>query len=454
MKNKFVLGMIAVAVIQSALPAEAQYRGQGRNKDHGYGRGDGPGRPAPYPGQGQRLESGSVEVSQISRSSGGAWYRVNLRRSLRLERIDISVLNQRLKIHEVSVITDRRERIQLKELTNSPVVGTGSVLSSNYLNVREEIIAIDIRAESYGGVASMLVTALSNQDRPSLELEQRLPEPPSRPVPGPGRPNPGYPDNGYNNCGRNDITNDVNYHIADLEAWISRYNNSYSGTPEKSMAQRYIDETAKRIQDIARSESARTTTINNLEALASRSYSKMSAQYSGTAGYNAWASIATALFSTMATAVDTALDCNVKNTTELLSLAKQMDSKRQSQYSGTISYNGYDRVVSKLFAAASAYYENEVRRFNKDFNIINQELEKYDSARQSLYSGTTAYNGYQTLIQKAASLAQADLRNNLYRLRPNDRYDLLKKFESRRNSFYSGTVVYNHYQAMMNIVSN
>lgn len=149
--------------------------------------------PPPIPGgPGQGLYEGVVELNQITREGGGQWYRVSLVRPMTLGRVQISVLSASVKIHEASIVTENRNRVNLSLLRNTAVIGEGQTVSSEGLFTvqAERAILIDIRAESFGAYADILVHAISPEGTPELTLGEL---PPSRPQPPPVRPQPPAP---------------------------------------------------------------------------------------------------------------------------------------------------------------------------------------------------------------------------------------------------------------------
>ncbi|WP_374000892.1 beta-sandwich domain-containing protein [Bdellovibrio bacteriovorus] len=137
--------------------------------------------------------SGSLNITSMSRKSGGTLYQVTLQKALILNRLEIKVDNQRLKIHSAKVITESGRSIAVREFTNSQVLNTGDVLTSENLNLSEKITSIELVAESYGGAADTNLRAFSNYEIAKLNLkviEQTTAETvrPHNPPPPPGSP--------------------------------------------------------------------------------------------------------------------------------------------------------------------------------------------------------------------------------------------------------------------------
>lgn len=135
---------------------------------------DRPGRvtpPPPPPSYHSRYE-GTTEIRQITRRTGGEWFRVTLRYPVTLERLEILALSAGVTVHDTSVYTESGRRIQVRELTNTGKFHAGDTAISESLNLNERIQVIDIRAESMGGSADVQVKAISNAERPSLSVSR------------------------------------------------------------------------------------------------------------------------------------------------------------------------------------------------------------------------------------------------------------------------------------------
>ena len=155
-------------------------RGRDRGYDRGYDRGPGrgypppqrpmppPQRPLPPP---QRNGEASVLINGVTRQPGGAWYRLTLRYPLSLSNVNVHVLRAGLKIHEAAIVTDRQMRMPLYELQNTPVLYGGQYVNA-YINQYERVLAIDIRAESYGDFADIAVGVSSNEGYPDISVSR------------------------------------------------------------------------------------------------------------------------------------------------------------------------------------------------------------------------------------------------------------------------------------------
>ena len=151
----------------------------GRPGYPGYPGRPGPGYPPPTPGYpppppqhpGYGQYTGTVQINAVTRRAGGQWYRISLQRPLALSNVELRVLRANVRLHEASLVTDYGQRLPLYEMSNTPVLGQNTVISS-YINRNDRVVAVDIRAESYGAFSDVLVNVSSREGYPSLIVTQ------------------------------------------------------------------------------------------------------------------------------------------------------------------------------------------------------------------------------------------------------------------------------------------
>lgn len=439
MKKKLVLGMLAAAaVMQATSPAMAQFN------DNRPGRF--PEAPLPPPPPGQSLLEGSLEIQGVSRRSGGEWYRISLRRAVSLERLEITALAMRLKIHDGSLITEDGQRVAIREFRNTAVFGGNARVVSENLNLRSRIVAIDILAESYGGLADLRVTALSNDSRPQLvlgNLEAQRPQRPNR------------PDHGGNGiCSRfADVTFSLQQLDSELSEWSRRKGAATYGTTEYVMADRELLNTSKRMVQIARSNDAKATRLEKLEVLAALFFQKMGRETYGTTQYQAYSEVGSAIFGAMGSGLQMFIECEIRTTAQLLARGDEFIEKMNRYTYGTVPYDSYSKLAQQIFAAAPNYYQQEVLRLDKNFMLINDELDAFHKKMNSYTYGTIGYGAYDALVNKGAGLSQASLRRLVLHMNSLQRFDLVKHFDNRKNAFTYGTVLYGHYVELKEIAA-
>jgi hypothetical protein len=96
---------------------------------------------------------------------------LTLQQPLAVSNVEVRVLRANLKLHEAALVTTRNERIQIYELTNTPVLAYGQIAGA-YINRNDRVVAIDIRAESFGDFADIAVSVGSPEGYPYLQVTQ------------------------------------------------------------------------------------------------------------------------------------------------------------------------------------------------------------------------------------------------------------------------------------------
>lgn len=148
--------------------------------------------PVPQaPGEGETF-AGSLTISGMSRRTGGSVYTARLYRPVPLVRLDIRVINSKVKFYSLTAVTENGDRLEIPQFRNTSVLETDSFLSSQNLNTDKTITQIELVTESFGAEADIILTALSTSEVPKLLLKVEAPKPPPTPTPEPSpEPSPG-----------------------------------------------------------------------------------------------------------------------------------------------------------------------------------------------------------------------------------------------------------------------
>ncbi|MFV3407843.1 beta-sandwich domain-containing protein [Bdellovibrio bacteriovorus] len=136
---------------------------------------------------------GELSITSMSRKSGGATYKIDLQRSAVLNRLELVVEVNKLKIHSASLITDSGREIQVREFKDTRVLSTWESLTSENLNLSDRVVSIEMVAESYGGAANIRLRAIGATDVPRLTLQQVIEPVAATPTAPPAPSNPVIP---------------------------------------------------------------------------------------------------------------------------------------------------------------------------------------------------------------------------------------------------------------------
>lgn len=106
-----------------------------------------------------RRDYGATQINGITRQTGGQWYRLTLEQPMSLSDISIRVLRANVKLHDVSLVTRRGQRLSAYDLIGARLSQGASI--QGRVNTNDRITTIDIRAESFGAYADIEVSARS-----------------------------------------------------------------------------------------------------------------------------------------------------------------------------------------------------------------------------------------------------------------------------------------------------
>ncbi|ASD62168.1 beta-sandwich domain-containing protein [Bdellovibrio bacteriovorus] len=136
---------------------------------------------------------GELSITSMSRKSGGATYKIDLQRSAVLNRLELIVEVNKLKIHSASLITERGQQIAVREFRDSRVLSTWESLTSENLNLSDRVVSLELVAESYGGAANIRLRAIGATEVPRLALQSVVEPVAATPTAPPAPSNPVVP---------------------------------------------------------------------------------------------------------------------------------------------------------------------------------------------------------------------------------------------------------------------
>jgi hypothetical protein len=120
--------------------------------------------PPVYNPPGGQYES-NIILNDITRRAGGEWRRINLNYPVRVDYIKVQAFSVPAVLHETYILTRNGARYGIRSLSGVNVNGG---IASEMLNVYDDVIAIDVRAESMGGYADLSVSVVSSNGATSL----------------------------------------------------------------------------------------------------------------------------------------------------------------------------------------------------------------------------------------------------------------------------------------------
>lgn len=124
-------------------------------------------QPAPIP-PGSHYGEAVVSFAHVTRRTGGEWLRVGFHRPTSIERATIQVFGAPVRVYEAYVITQFGRYLPIREFSRGMMLSHGQMWTSEYLNMGERVVAVDIRAEAMGGVSTLNTAISSSEGVPAI----------------------------------------------------------------------------------------------------------------------------------------------------------------------------------------------------------------------------------------------------------------------------------------------
>lgn len=117
-------------------------------------------------------QTSEVEITRISRRSGGEYFAIDFDRPVQIDQIQIQVLDGQVVIHKVAFATERGFQFLAQNISNTGRVFAGRILMSENLRKAGAVTGIEIQAESMGSLADIRVRVVGSSQAPQLYLGQ------------------------------------------------------------------------------------------------------------------------------------------------------------------------------------------------------------------------------------------------------------------------------------------
>lgn len=370
---------------------------------------------------------GSVVIDSMSRKSGGELYRVQLGQATVLSRLEITILKSRLKISKVDVITERGQKIAVRELTNLNVENAGAKLSSGNLNISDKIVSIEITGESYSAEADIRISALSVYSTPQL-LYRRVVTPPPAPV---------------NSCS-SDTSGDalIKSKLDMVTTWGQRMDQAASGSTTERFAATELERYVQDVLSTLNSSAVNRMSEEYMKQLFDFYHRKYNAAPSGSRPEAIYIKLRDAFGRAHSAVVEKKLNClvakNQGSSTELMKLLEQFAALYQAARSGSAEEAHYLRMVNQVKGKIMPAFKRELdEKYN--FRTLEKEYQEHYAKYQRVPSGHLLESFYLEMSRETRKRALEIMRLQSRRMSAEERFAMIQKYDEqyRRSSFGS-----------------
>ncbi len=362
-----------------------------------------PAEPQPIPSY-----EGIGKIADITRQTGGDTYRLDLAKALPLTSLKAKPKTGRVKIISVTLVTDKKDRIPVKAMTNVVLADTNPALVSEALSPDTSVAVIEVQAEAMGGAASLDINAISNKEVPQLALREEL------------------------SCSKKADTV-LKDKLDVVQLWASRIEASTQGSWQEKYA---IKEFNKYVTDFITTLKAGQTSYASTEytlTLLNFFTERHNASRVDSAIEAAYKTMTTETFDVFLASLQVDDTCRVVSSEGLINIALDFQKRYEAGKPDSRGRKLYEMMISKLGKFIPTQYRKELATKNYNFRQADAEGYKYyklfsASKHESLLKSThteMSTNAY-AVAEKALAREVKDMDNE-------KTYQLIVEFQTKYN---------------------
>lgn len=379
------------------------------------GRGELPKPPAPptQPTQPptENQYSGVGKIDAVTRQAGGDVYRLELVKAIPLVRVELKSKLGRSKIYSASLVTDKNDRVPLRQLTGINIDDGNQPISSEVLNVQANIVAVELLAEAMGGEAAIDITAYSTKEAPRLALANRIPE---------------------FSCKRS-IDSLLKDKLDPVQLWVGRAESSSPGSVQEKFAGNQLKEQVRDFTATIRSGGSYTS-LGYLVTLINFFADQYNSVRVGGVSEPAYRDLLQAGNDVLMIAIQNELPCRKFPSDTLIKLSSDFNKKLQSMPPDARARGLFEKLTTRVRDYAPDQYRKELANANLSFRDADNEGIKYYRAYVSSKDGEFLKETSKSMSAYAFMVAENALKVEVKMMDVEQRYQLIVEFQGKYNS--------------------
>ncbi len=311
-----------------------------------------PANPAPPPSEPQY--EGIGRVDQVTRQVGGDLYLFELSKIVPLTRLEARSKVGRLKVYSVTLVTDKNDRIPVRQLQGINLDETMQPTGSENLNASIGIAGIEILAEAMGGEAALEIKAISIKEVPKLSLRTRVPE---------------------FSCKRS-IDALLKDKLDPVQMWVGRAEAAAPGSVQEKFAGNQLKEQVRDFVSTLRSGGSYTTHAYLL-TLMGFFVDQYNAVRAGGVAEPAYKDMLTATYDVLMIAIQNELPCRKYSSSTLIQMSVDFNNKYLAMKEGSKARPLFASMMTKVRDLAPEQYRKELSAAGLTFREADTEGAKY-----------------------------------------------------------------------------
>nr|WP_295901997.1 beta-sandwich domain-containing protein [uncultured Bdellovibrio sp.] len=356
----------------------------------------------PYEGVGR--------IADITRKAGGDLYRLDLAKPVPLTQIKAKPSVGRVKLVSVTLVTDKKERIPVKTLSNVIVANTDPALISENITGDAGIATIEVQAEAMWGAAGLDVSAISNKEAPQLALREPM------------------------SCDKK-MDAALKEKLDTVQVWAGRAEGSAQGSIQEKYAtkefNRYVNEFIAALRDSKASYLSTEYTLTLLNFFTERH----NASRAGSAAEQAYKNMATETFEVFLASLENEKDqeCRAMSSEGLTNIALDFQKKYDASKPDSRARKIYEMMISRIGKFIPTQYRKELAAKNYNFRQADAEGYKYYKLFTTSKPDSFLKPTHQEMSMNAYAVAEQALTREVQQMDSEKRYQLIVEYQAKYN---------------------
>lgn len=368
-----------------------------------------PSEPTPPPGETQY--EGVGRIDQVTRDRGGDLYRLDLIKTLPLVRIEAKSRLGRMKIYSVSLVTDKNEKVPVRQLMGVNVDEPMAPISSEIFQTKTGIVAIEILAEAMGGEAALEIKAFSTKEAPRLALGSRIPA---------------------FSCKRN-LDALLKDKLDPVQLWVGRAEAAAPGSVQEKFAGNQLRDQVKDF--IATMNTGGTfTSTPYILTLMNFFVDQYNAVRGGGVSEPAYKSLLTGTYDMLIVSIQNELPCRKFPSAELIKMAMDFNKKHQSMPADARGRALFATMMAKVRDYAPDQYRKELAAANMTFREADAEGTKYYKMYVGSKDGDFLKDTNKNMSAYAFMIAEQALKVEVKMMDIEQKYQLIVEYQAKYNA--------------------
>ncbi|WP_413613252.1 beta-sandwich domain-containing protein [Bdellovibrio sp. HCB-110] len=358
----------------------------------------------------QSTYEGIGRVGEIARKAGGELYKLDLTKAVPLTQLRAKPEVGHVKLLSVTLVTEKKERIPVKALSNVIVANTDPALLSENLSSNAAIITIEVKAEALWDKATLDINAISTKETPQLALRKPL------------------------LCDKKTDTF-IKEKLDIVQVWAARAESSPQGSIQEKYATQEFNRYVNEFIATLNGEKTSSISLDYTLALLNFFTERHNASRAGSAAEQAYKTMATGAFEVFYSLLQKESDqsCYVFSSEALINISLDFQKRYEANKPDSRARKIYEMMMSRIGKFIPTQYRLEIAEKNYSFRQADSEGHKYFKLFKGSKADSFLKTAYQEMSMNAYAIAEQGLIREAQQMDSDKRYELIVEYQAKYN---------------------